>query len=204
MKLKNNFSFTLIELLVVIAIIGILAAILSPTISSARESAKRALCANNLRQIGVGFAIYIEEHNDKFPPIMIFNPPPTVLWIEYINKYFDNIKIWNCPSYKYANTNFQESNFSYGFNYRGLNWWNGSSWAGVDLKNIIKPSTCIILTDSSPNIGEPDTGVPYIEKFNPPPSDRHTGGANTLFVDGHVSWHKQDYLINQGIEWWNY
>lgn len=60
-------GFTLIELLVVIAIIAILAAMLLPALSSAREAAKATHCANNLKQMGTYFAIYMSEY-DRLPP----------------------------------------------------------------------------------------------------------------------------------------
>lgn len=60
-------GFTLIELLVVIAILGILISMLAPALGDAKRAAKRIACLSNLRQIGFGFSLYLEDHHSRFP-----------------------------------------------------------------------------------------------------------------------------------------
>src|SRR5437764_7763601 len=66
MNLKRA-GFTLIELLVVIAIIAILAAILFPVFAQARAKARQTTCLSNVRQISLGFMMYVQDYDETFP-----------------------------------------------------------------------------------------------------------------------------------------
>ncbi len=65
--MRERRGFTLIELMVVVAIIGVLMSILLPAINKARVSSRRAVCASNLKQIGVVLQLYLGEHRDRLP-----------------------------------------------------------------------------------------------------------------------------------------
>ena len=115
--MKKKLGFTLIELLVVIAIIAILAAILFPVFARAREQARKASCASNLKQLGLAIMQYTQDYDEKYP-----NTPEN--WAaktadnyyrtakSAMDPYVKSDQIWICPSD--SNWARDHGNVSYG------------------------------------------------------------------------------------------
>jgi prepilin-type N-terminal cleavage/methylation domain-containing protein/prepilin-type processing-associated H-X9-DG protein len=132
--LPHRRAFTLIELLVVIAIIAILAALLVPVLSRAKESALNAACKNNLRQLGIALNSYVQDKNAY--PFGKFGDPQWVPAIEpYVGAKFNNLVfsgqaggVFQCPSYArliaapaipWSATVFEYDFGTYGYNAAG-------------------------------------------------------------------------------------
>lgn len=130
---KAPAGFTLIELLVVLAIIAILAALLLPVLSRAKEKALSAQCKGNLRQMGVALAIYVDENArtyacDWYTPAN--NAKRVVFWFDALAPYLANSKwgsgVFNCPTYKWkvydgqaSDRSVADSGGSYAYNSMG-------------------------------------------------------------------------------------
>jgi prepilin-type N-terminal cleavage/methylation domain-containing protein len=128
--LVRTSAFTLIELLVVIAIIALLAALIFPAFSRAKESGKGAACISNLRQIGIALQVYVQENNNRLPVMRDKSwtttndlPSPD----QAISNQLGNIRVLLCPSDKWPNgqqkplpqlgeTYFEQTGCSYSWN----------------------------------------------------------------------------------------
>src|SRR5438128_288807 len=98
MATGRRHAFTLIELLVVIAIIAILAAILFPVFSQAREKARSTTCQSNLKQLGLAVKMYLQDYDETYPPGLVPFGKGIVSALTLLQPYMKNTGIARCPS----------------------------------------------------------------------------------------------------------
>lgn len=205
----NKKAFTLIELLVVILIIGVIIGLLAPAINKTREGAHRAQCANNLRQIGIGFYLYLDDHGEVFPggggstsSISANRSWENQLYPAYI----DNRNVFTCPSPEkvadYTGETVGEA--VYKNNYYGYNGCLSSQ--ARTLSAVSRPSSTMLCADAA-RAAVGAFGTPVMgDAFNI--SSRHSNGANIIFISGSAQWFPAD-VIEENISqedggWWGW
>ena len=99
-----SMSFTLIELLVVIAILAILAAMLLPALSRAREAARDVVCKSNLRQLSVAMVLYLEDNERWYPLLVCWRDGLT--WEGRMKPYLGEMKQFRCGSVRDTTPNY--------------------------------------------------------------------------------------------------
>lgn len=120
MRARLPVAFTLVELLVVIAIIGVLAALLLPTLGRVKETARGVDCLNNLRQIGVALQLYVQDNNNRMPSlrdrILDTNSPviPLPTAEVTLSNHVGDVRVFWCQSDKQGL--FSQTGSSYGWN----------------------------------------------------------------------------------------
>ncbi len=197
-------AFTLIELLVVIAIIAILAAILFPVFARAREKARQATCTSNLKQIGLAFAMYVQDYDERNPQNDMGNStgnytgsdvtPYKFGWGGWISNalrpYDKNQAIFQCPSRNsgwFGDPWYGGQAVSYCYNY--------VTWYGQKLAVVQAPADALMMWESDNPWADcwyEDTGCGwrvrdwayYVAKNGA--VCWHNGKGNYLYGDGHV------------------
>ena len=213
-------AFTLIELLVVIAIIAILAAMLLPALSNAKQKAWTTSCNSNLHQIGLGMRMFADDNNELFPESgsTIYwgtndvAPPfgsgkPS--WMEQIFSYVGSTNAYNCPG------NVQLPAAEQG----PFNYFNGDRAVYVAVTNFAPVKSTAITLPAAYVLSGDTCGIPNVTsgegpggQFDPLDADKddytqncvggatngspfelwqiHSQGQNVLFADGHSKWYK--------------
>jgi len=211
-------GFTLIELLVVIAIIAILAAMLLPALSRAREKGKRSLCVNNLRQIAIGMTLYAGDNADRVvqarpqPGAVSFvqlalNPPDAAgaATVGLLVKSNLTQSIWTCPNrpgLPWLDAAYNQWNIGYQYFGGIITWVNplGKFPSLSPVKLALSKPYWVLAADAVVETengwGQPDpTHIGVYDNLPP-----HRGmsafpaGGNEVLADGSAQWVKSDQM----------
>jgi prepilin-type N-terminal cleavage/methylation domain-containing protein/prepilin-type processing-associated H-X9-DG protein len=217
-------AFTLIELLVVIAIIAILASILFPVFSRARENARRSSCASNMKQVALGVLQYAEDNDGRMMPYRNVDATGVVSGnvnrFDPVQPYLKSDQLLFCPSSpRLKNVTANAEKNAYQDTHYGLpaNVNPNSGFIAV-MTNLDTSITTTMRLDSLPEpartcmIGETTENGPEGDGYkkngwgksifgartygsavdNILHRDRHLGGSNYAYLDGHVKWLKAE------------
>jgi prepilin-type N-terminal cleavage/methylation domain-containing protein/prepilin-type processing-associated H-X9-DG protein len=212
-------GFTLTELLVVLAVIGLIAAIIVPVFLNARGKARQAICASNLRHIGMISEMYFADNNGAiFPSLDHADDRGGIMhWTGYeingaidpdrgpLNDYFKDTSVWLCPSSRNLRqlTGSDRKNLpTYGLNiaFARVQIETGST---VRVSQAELPAETILAADCADYWRSGAVWAEYIRlpsDHNPSAYGCHLGHANVLWRDGHVSSRKPVPAYAQGSQ----
>ncbi len=207
-------GFTLIEILVVIAIIALLAALLFPVFTSAKNASKKTVCESNLHQLGLAATLYTAAYDDHYPlghapvadPLQAFDGGGDYEphFIELIRPYIKNVKnegVWRCPSDPSARLTKEGDTLEFHVSYAVNGWFE----YGQDTSRVESPSSKIYVLESKDDdhlhwwqlgrTGATDLFPTYDQLINLPQKSRldgfapvrHNGQSNFLYADTHVA-----------------
>ena len=201
-------GFTLIELLVVIAIIAILAAILFPVLSQAREAANQSSCLNNVKQLGMAMMQYVDENNGFYPTVKERDSdPPQQSWCMMIMRYVKNRSAFHCRSDKAKSPYGVKSDLSYQYNWAladgDLTRFNNSV-TPAKMSIIKRPSRVVCLAEDEftpTNWGFITVGDWGYGFYDYSLKGRHKRGDTFLLADGHAKWYNTSTVPQ--VDWSN-
>jgi len=207
-------GFTLIELLVVIAIIAILAAILFPVFAAAREKARQTTCLSNMRQLGIGLTMYIEDWNDRcfffghnvqlsrLDPLRPLGATRENRWWNQILPY---TKTQGALLYCLSDSGRVPHVLENGRDGRPLvprSYVANRAAEGLNLAQVEIPAEIVVVTEKGDVFDdswyEPPKNLYDKPGFNQPvlAMKRHSGGVNNMFFDGHARWLSHGALLS--------